>query len=47
MQVGIFDIFLTLVSMGPILVSVDATFSRNQYQANYPDGVYCILYSEV
>ena len=31
MQIGIFDIFLALVSMGPILVSIDATFSINQY----------------
>ena len=38
MQVGIFDIFLTLVPMGPILVSIDETFSRNQYQAKYPYG---------
>ena len=36
MQVGIFDIFLALVPMAPILVSIDATFSRNQYQAKYP-----------
>ena len=39
MQVGIFDIFLALVPMGPILVSIDATFSRNQYQREYPYGV--------
>ena len=39
MQVGIFDIFLTLVPMGLILVSIDATFSRNQYQGEYIHGV--------
>ena len=38
MQVEIFDIFLALVPMGPILVSIDATFSRNQYQGEYPYG---------
>ena len=31
MQVEIYDIFLALVPMGPIIVSIDATFSRNQY----------------
>ena len=41
MQVGIFDIFLALVLMGPILVSIDATFSRNQYQGEYQYGVTC------
>ena len=39
MQVRIFDIFLALVPMGPILVFIDATFSRNQYQGEYPYGV--------
>ena len=24
--------------MGPILVSINATFSKNQYQAKYPHG---------
>ena len=38
MQVGIFDIFLALVPMGPILVSIDAKFSRNQYQGGFPYG---------
>ena len=37
-KIGIFDIFLALVPMGPILVSIDATFSRNQYQGEYPYG---------
>ena len=40
MQVGIFDIFLALVLMGPILVSIDATFSRNQYQGEYLYGAF-------
>ena len=39
MQVGIFDILLALVPMGPILFSIDAIFSRNQYQEEYPYGV--------
>ena len=38
MQVRIFDIFLALVPLGSILVSIDATFSRNQYQGEYPYG---------
>ena len=43
MQVGIFDIFLALVSMGLFLFSIDTTFSRNQYQAKYPYGDIAIL----
>ena len=39
MQVGIFDIFLALVPMRPIFVSIDATFSRNQYRGEYPYDV--------
>ena len=38
MQVGFFYIFLALALMGPTLVSIDATFSRNQYQGEYPNG---------
>ena len=38
MHVGIFDIFLALFLMEPILASIDATFSRNQYQGEYPYG---------
>ena len=29
MQLGIFDKFLALVPMGPILVNIDATFAIN------------------
>ena len=42
MQVGICNIFLALVPMGRILVSIDTTFSTNQYQAKYPHSGYCV-----
>ena len=44
MQVGIFDIFLALVPMGPILVSIDETFPRNQYRREYPYSALCERY---